>query len=436
VRINLTRITFTTLILLLVYTVSGYSQTYTYNDEIFPRTPGYYGNFYTIFQANSPLIRPDNSKEKVYPFYQYFELNFADPGNHVYFNNYMRGREILGGEDNSFDVYNTFLRYAPNQKYEVRLGRQVITESYNFFILDGGVVKYRPVKGIELITYGGYQYKNIQPEPEEPQDNTSVYGITIKSDRFLNSIIKVGYQLLKPDDFSSVNILNFSFNRVVPFTDYADVYAHGEFDIDEGNINYFTAGFGITPLRTVHLNLAYETYDTDLKPDQYRIYPVLQIFSMSRLHQARVGITYKPVSYVEITSSYAYTHYDVFEDVSSNGNTARLNVLWNLRPQLGLRSYQSIYYIEGREDDRAFGGDFSIYQEIYRGLDVHFTFAYANFKSISNQNGDAYSYISGFQYFLSRNLILRTELEANSNPDFNHDIRVNLGISYNFAGGI
>lgn len=414
----------------------NYDQNYDQSEVILPRTTGVFGNFHTIFQGHSPLITSDLNKEHVNPFYQYLDFHVANPTNGIYFNNYLRAREVIGGEDKSFDVYNAFFKYKPSNKLEMRLGRQVLTESFNFFLLDGGLVRFKPVKGIEFVTYGGYQFKDAQPDPEEPQEDTSVYGIHLKTDSIFNSIISVGYELLDPDGFSSQHLLRFSFNRVIPFTDYADLYSHAEYNIEEGTLSYFTTGVGITPLSSVNLNLEYETYDTDKNFDDFHLDRIFALFSLSRLHQARVAITYIPTSFIEIKSSYAFTHYDVIDDVSSNGHIGKLNILWDLRRQIGFRSFQSLYYIDGRDEDRAVGMNFSAYQEILRGLDLRFTLAYSHFETLTNKEGDAISYITGIQYFLTRNLLLMSELEANSNPDFDNDVRVNLGISYNFAGSL
>lgn len=409
---------------------------YDRSNIIFPRTTGIFGNFNTIFQGHSPLINSELNKEHINPFYQYLDFHVANPANGIYFNNYLRTREVIGGEDSSFDIYNAFFKYKPSNTIEMRLGRQVLTESFNFFLLDGGLVRFKPFKGIELVTYGGRQFKDIQPEPEEPQDDTSVYGMHLKTDLLFDSIISVGYELLDPDSFSSQHLLRFSFNRVIPFTDYADVYSHAEYNIEGNNILYFTAGIGITPLSSVNLNLEYETYDTDKDFDDFQLDRIFALFSLSRLHQARIAITYLPTSFIEIKSSYAFTHYDVIDDVSSNGHIGKLSILWDLRRQIGFRSFQNLYYIDGRDEDRAVGLTCSAYQEILRGLDLRFTFAYAHFETLTNKEGDAISYITGIQYFLTRNLLLMTELEANSNPDFDNDVRINLGISYNFASNL
>ena len=163
------------LLLILANGKSVYGQ-YTQSGEILPRTIGLFGNFYSVFQGNSPLIHPDGDKEDIYPFYQYLEFNGASPAHGISFNTFLRGREILGGEDESFDVYNAFVEYSPSDVFELRLGRQIITESFNFFLLDGGLVRVRPFDGIELVAYGGYQDKDLYPDPEEPSESSAVFG--------------------------------------------------------------------------------------------------------------------------------------------------------------------------------------------------------------------------------------------------------------------
>jgi len=408
-----------------------HGQSNTQSEVILPQTMGFFGNFYSVFQANSPLIRPDGDKKKIYPLYQYMELSTVSPDGHVSFNTFLRGREIFNGEDRTFDIYNAFFQFNNTARsFELRLGRQIITESFNFFLLDGGLVRFTPVEGIELVAYGGYQDKDAQPDPEEPLKSSTVFGFKLKSDKLLGSIISVGYEFFKPNDFSARHLVNFAFNRVVPFTRYADMYSRVEFDVGQGNLALFTVGVGITPLSSVHLNLEYDTYKPDDERDRFLLDAIFDLFSISRLHEARVGVTYIPTGFLEISSSFSYARYDILDGTSTNGYIAKLGLSWDFWREIGLRSFQGFYFIDGRDDDRAVGLNFGISEEVLRGLDLQFSFAYAHFETITNKDGNAFSYIMGIQYLLTRDLVLKAELEVNTNPDFDKDIRTNLGVSY------
>jgi opacity protein-like surface antigen len=74
-------------------------------------------------------------------------------------------------------------------------------------------------------------------------------------------------------------------------------------------------------------------------------------------------------------------------------------------------------------------------EEILRGLEIHAVFAFASFDSISGKDGNAYSYIAGTQYMVVRNVSLLAEVEYNTNPDFETDVRGNFGITYTFSWG-
>jgi hypothetical protein len=380
------------------------------------------------------VLRPDGSIRRVYPFYQYLELNAASPEHHIFFNTFLRGREVLNGEEESFDVYNAFIQFNnASNAFEIRVGRQVITESTNFYLLDGGLVRVRPVDGVELVAYGGYQDKDIQPEPEQPLNSFGLFGVKVKSDKLLDSLISIGYELLDPDDFSPRHIINFSFNRVVPFTKSADIYSLVEFDVGEGNLALLTVGTGITILKSLHLNLEYDNYKPDEDRGEFLIDPIFDTFSISRLQEARVGITYIPTSYLKVSSTYSYARYDVFDDESTNGNIVKLGFTWDFWRQIGLKAFQGFYFMNGRPDNWALGLNFGVSEEIYRGLDLQFSFAYAHFQTISNVDGNAFSYIMGTEYLLIRDLVLKAELEINTNPIFEDDVRVNLGLSYYFS---
>jgi hypothetical protein len=434
VKNTLAVVTVSFYLIITLNTVAVYGQSDSGQGEVFlPQTMGLYGNFYSVFQANSPLLRPDGTKKKIYPFYQYLDLNTVSPGGHVSFNTFLRGREIFNGEDRSFDVYNAFLQVNNTARsVELRLGRQIITESFNFFLLDGGLIRFRPADGIELVAYGGYQDKDAQPDPEEPLESSTVFGFKLKSDKLLGSIISVGYEFFNPEDFSTRHFINFAFNRVIPFTKYADMYSRAEFDVGQGNFALFTVGIGMTPLNSVHVNFEYDTYKPDKDRDEFLMDAIFDLFSISRLHEARVGVTYIPTSYLEVSSSFSYARYDVLEGTSTNGYIAKLGFSWDFWREIGLRAFQGFYFIDGREDDRAIGLNFGISEEILRGLDLQFSFAYANFETITNKDGNAFSYIMGTQYLLTRDLALKAEVEINTNPDFAKDIRTNIGVSYYF----
>ncbi|MGH7851605.1 MAG: hypothetical protein ACREOP_15035 [Thermodesulfobacteriota bacterium] len=411
--------------------VAAYGQT----EIIRPRSLGLYGNAFMLFQAPTPLRNADGDKKYVYPFYQYLDLSTASPDHNVYFNTFLRGREIFNGDQESLDVYNAFVEISNTPgTYEVRLGRQAVTEGVNFVLMDGALVKVKPLKGLEITAYGGYQENDLQPEPERPGDSFGIFGIKLKTDAILGSIISVGYELYAPDNFSSRQFINVAFNRAGPFTDYADVYGLAEIDVGEGNLGLLTTGVGITVLRSLYLNLEYDNYNLDQERDEFRLDPIFDIFSVGRLQQARVGVTFVPVSYLEINGSYAYSHYDPSEDESTNGNIAKIGFMFDFWKNIGLRAFQGFYYIDGGgETDYAVGLNTSLYEQVMSGWQLQFAFAYAYYNKITNQSGNAFSYIVGSDYVLMKDLVLRTALEFNTNQDFHRDIRVDLGLSYFFS---
>ncbi len=405
---------------------------------ILPQSVGVFGNFYPVFQGNSPVIVPPNgSTEKIYPSYQYVDLNAASPQDHITFNTFLRGREIINGSiepESSFDVYNAFFQYT-TKPFDIRLGRQIITEGTNLYLLDGGLVRINPIDGLQLVAYGGYQNEDAQPYPEKPQTSFSLYGVKLKSDKLLGSLITVGYEGLAPIGFSPRNFLNFTFIRVVPFThSAADVYARAELDLGGKNLALFNGGVGITPFAFLpfHLNLEYDTYKPDQNRGAYLQDSIFDLFSVSRLNQAKVGATYIPTAFLKISASYSLARYDVLGGTSTNGNIVKLGLSWNFWREIGLKSFQGFYFINGRQNDRAIGADFGVSEEILKGLDLQFSFAYANTQTITNLNGNSFSYIMGVQYLLIRNLVVNASLEINSNPQFNSDVRPNIGVSYHF----
>lgn len=423
-------------ILLLISTANSICEEDTY-DILKPPTVGIYGNTRSLFQAPSSILLPDRSEEHIYPFYQYLDLNISNPRHNFFSSTYLRGRKIFGGEEESLDVYNAYVEFNNlNNMMDARLGRQVITESVNYILLDGAKVRVRPVQGIELIAYGGYQFSDLQPDPERPDDSFGLYGFIIKSDKLLGSLISVGYELHDPDNYSARHFLNVSFNRAVPFTDYADIYAEAEIDLGEGNLASLTTGMGITLTRTIYLNLEYDNYEMDKNKNKFQLDPIYSLFADGRMQQGKAGLTYVPKSYLEVKASYVFSHYDITDDESTNGNIAKLGFSWDFWKEYALRAFNGFYFIEGRNSDYAFGMNLDITREIYRGWQAEFAFAYAYYNKITNQDGNAFSYIIGSEYMLMRNLVIRTDLEINTNPDFNDDVRATIGLSYNFAENI
>ncbi len=410
---------------------SGYGQ----EEMVRPRSLGFFGNTLSLFQAPSPIrTPPDRSRKNLYPFYQYLELNASSPSSGLSFNTFMRYRDIFSGEDESFDVYNAFLQYSnKSNTFEVRLGRQIITESVTFFLLDGGLVRFKPVDGIELVAYGGYQDKDLQPEPERPFRSFAAAGIKLKSSKILGALFSVGYQFYNPQDFSSRNFVNISLNRAIPFTDFAEFYGLAEIDVGQGNLGLGTAGLGITVTKSLYVNLEYDNYNLDEEREKFQLDPIYDIFSVGRLNQAKVGVTLIPANFLTVKASYAYSNYHILDDIDRNGNIARLGFSWDFWRDIGLTAFNGFYYIDAGDKDHAFGLNFNLNEQIYNGLDLQFAFAYANYKKITNQKGNAFSYIMGFEYLLIKNLVLRADVELNTNPDFNQDARVDLGLSYNFS---
>jgi hypothetical protein len=411
---------------------SGYGQ----EEMVRPRSLGFFGNTLSLFQAPSPIrTPPDRSRKNLYPFYQYLELNASSPSSGLSFNTFMRYRDIFSGEDESFDVYNAFLQYSnKSNTFEVRLGRQIITESVTFFLLDGGLVRFKPVDGIELVAYGGYQDKDLQPEPERPFRSFAAAGVKLKSSKILGALFSVGYQFYNPQDFSSRNMVNISLNRAIPFTDFAEFYSLAEIDVGQGNLGLLTVGVGMTLTRSLYLNLEYDNYNLDEEREKFQLDPIYDIFSVGRLNQAKVGVTLIPANFLEVQASYAYSNYDILDDIDRDGNIARLGFSWDFWRDIGLTAFNGFYYIDAGDDDHAFGLNFNLNEQIYNGLDLQFAFAYAYYKKITNQSGNAFSYIMGFEYLLVKNLTFKADLELNTNPDFNKDARVDLGLSYYFSG--
>jgi len=399
-----------------------------------PTSTGINGNVYTVFQANTPLKRPGGDTRHVTPFYQYLDVSAVDPKHGLSLNTFLRGREVANGEEATFDVYNAYVDYrALENRLQVRAGRQIVTEGTNFTLLDGALVRGRPLDGIEVVAYGGYQHNDLQPRPEEPDDSFGLFGARVKSSRYLGALMSLGYEGTTPNDNSPRHLLHFAFNRVVPYTDFADFYSRLELDIAEGNPAFFNSGVGLSLAKPLYVNLEYDTYKPDKDRDAFLQDRIFDVFSVSRLHEARIGLTYRARSYLDVSTSYSFATYDRLEGESSHGNIWKAGLVWNFWRQLGLRAFNGLYLIEGRGRDQVIGANSGLSQEVLRGLELHALFAFANFHTITGQGGNAYSYIAGAQYLLVRNVSLLAEVELNRNPDFENDVRGNFGLSYYFS---
>jgi hypothetical protein len=399
-----------------------------------PLSAGVYGNVYTAFQANTPLKRPGNDTEHVVPFYQYLDLSGADPKHNLSLSTFLRAHEVAYGDSATFDVYNAYVDYqALGRRLEMRAGRQILTEGENFTLLDGAVVKGRPLEGVELIAYGGYQHADLQPHPEQPDHSFGVVGTKLRTSRLLGALMSIGYQATAPNDTTPRHLLDVSFNRVVPFTDFADVYSRLELDIAEANPAFFNAGVGLSVARPLYVNLEYDTYKPDKSRDAFLQDRIFDVFSVSRLQEARLGLTYHVTTYLDAATSYSFATYDKLDGHRSNGNIWKAGLTWNLWQRLGLKAFNGLYLIEGKGRDRAVGINCGVSEEVLRGLELHAIFAFANFDSLTGQDGNAYSYIVGTQYLVARSVSLLAEVELNTNPDFEHDVRGNFGVSYYFS---
>ncbi len=391
-----------------------------------------FGNVTLSFQGNSPILQ-NGEDTKVHPFYQYLELNTVIPKNGFSFNTYLRGRKIIEGEQQSFDAYYAFLQYQNESRLlNVRIGRQILSEGVNYYLADGGRISFQPAQGLEILAYAGYQNRDNYPEPEAPLISSSIYGIKLKSNEFLHSIMSLGYERIDPQDFSARNFLNLSLNRVVPFTETADFYSRAELDIAEGELSLLTAGVGFIPFRSFYINIEYDFYKPDEDRGGYLQDPIFDLFSVSGINQVKGGLTYLVNPYLKASASYSYSRYEVIDGVTHKGNLVRLGFSWDLWRQLGLKSFQGLYFMDGREEDQAWGANFKLSEEFIRGLELFYHFAYVHFKKITHQKGDGYSNALGFQYLFIRNLLLKAEIEMNDHPDMKNDTRANVVLNYQF----
>lgn len=402
-----------------------------------PSASGFYGNVYTAFQANTPLRRPFDDDKKVFPFYQYLDVRGYDPAHGLSSSTFVRAREVANGDDATLDVYNASLEYRglgdAGDALQVRAGRQVLTEGTNFILMDGAQVRAKPMAGLDLVAYGGYQNADLQPYPEKPERSFGVFGGTLRSTQLLGALMTVGYHGLTPQNEAPRHFVDFGFHRAVPYTDFADVYSRVELDVGKGVPAFINTGVGLSVARPLYLNLEYDSYKPDPDQDRFLQDRIFDIFALDRLQEARIGLTYNATRWLDVSGSYSFATYDRQNDDTTHGNIAKLGFNWNFWQQIGLRAFNGVYLIEGGGRDRAVGVNCGLSEEILRGLEIHGIFAFANFDSITGKHGNAYSYIFGTQYLVVRNVSLLAEMEYNTNPDFQVDVRGNFGLTYTFS---
>jgi hypothetical protein len=399
-----------------------------------PSSSGFYGNVYTAFQANTPLRRPFDDDKKVYPFYQYLDVRGFSPKHNLSMSTFVRAREVANGDDATVDVYNANLEYRGlGGALQVRAGRQVLTEGTNFILMDGATLRAKPMEGVDVVAYGGYQDEDLQPYPERPERSFGTYGASVRSSRLLGSFATLGYHGLAPVDESPRHFLDVGFRRAIPFTDFADVYSRLELDVAEGDAAFLNAGVGMSIARPLYLNLEYDSYEPDPNGDRFLQDRIFDVFALDRMHEARAGFTYYATRWLDVSTSYSFATYDKQNGHTTYGHIVKAGMRWDFWQRLGLRAFNGFYFIDGGGDDRAVGVNCGVSEEILRGLELHAVFAFANFDSRTGKHGDAYSYIFGTQYMLVRNVSLLAEMEYNTNPDFEVDVRGNFGVTYAFS---
>lgn len=399
-----------------------------------PQSSGFYGNVYTSFQANTPLRRPFDDDKRVFPFYQYLDFQGSDPAHGLSMSTFVRAREVANGDDATLDVYNANLEYRGlDGALQVRAGRQILTEGTNFVLMDGGLVRAKPLAGIEMLAYGGYQDADLQPYPEKPERSFGIFGAKLRATDLLGSLVTVGYQGWTPQGSAPRHFVDVGFRRAVPYTDFADVYSRVELDAEHGDAAFINAGLGLSVARPLYLNLEYDSYEPDPQQDRFLQDRIFDAFALDRLHEARLGATYHATRYLDVSTSYSFATYDKQNDDTTHGNIGRVSLDWNLWKAIGLRAFNGVYVIEAGGRDRAIGVNCGVSEELLRGLELHAVFAFANFRTITGKDGNAYSYILGTQYLVFRDVSLLAELEYNTNPDFEVDLRSNFGITYAFS---
>jgi hypothetical protein len=401
-----------------------------------PTANGFYGNVYTAFQANTPLRRPFDDDKKVYPFYQYLDVRGFSPAHNLSMSTFVRAREVANGDDATLDVYNANLEYRGlGGALQVRAGRQILTEGTNFVLMDGAMVRAKPMDGVDVVAYGGYQDADLQPYPEKPERSFGTFGANLRTSRLLGSLVTVGYHGLTPNDDTPRHFLDVGFRRAVPYTDFADVYSRLELDVAKGDAAFLNAGVGLSVARPLYLNLEYDSYEPDPEHDRFLQDRIFDIFALDRMHEARIGLTYYVTRYLDVSTSYSFATYDKQNDHTTYGHIVKAGAAWDFWRRLGLRAFNGFYFIDGGGRDRAIGVNCGVSEEILRGLEIHGVFAFANFDSITGKHGNAYSYIVGTQYLVIRNVSLLAEMEYNTNPDFETDVRGNFGVTYAFSWG-
>jgi len=401
-----------------------------------PTASGFYGNVYTAFQANTPLRRPFDDDKKVYPFYQYLDVHGFDAAHGLSTSTFVRAREVANGDDATLDVYNANLEYRGlGDALQVRAGRQVLTEGTNFILMDGALVRAKPMAGLDLVAYGGYQDADLQPYPEKPDRSFGTYGAQLKTSNLLGSLVTLGYHGLAPTNDSPRHFVDVGFRRAVPYTDRADVYSRLELDARKGDAAFVNAGVGVSVARPLYVNLEYDSYEPDPQHDRFLQDRIFDAFALDRLHEARLGLTWHTTRFLDMSTSYSFATYDRHDDHTTYGHIVKLGLNWDVWRRVGLRAFNGFYYIDGGGADRALGVNAGLSEEILRGVELHAVFAFAEFDTITGKSGDAYSYIFGTQYQLVRNLSLLAEMEFNTNPDFEVDLRGNFGVTYAFSWG-
>jgi len=401
-----------------------------------PSASGFYGNVYTAFQANTPLRRPFDDDKRVFPFYQYVDVRGFDPTHGLSMSTFVRAREVANGDDATLDVYNANLEYRGlGDALQVRAGRQVLTEGTNFTLMDGALVRAKPMNGVDVVAYGGYQDANLQPYPEKPERSFGTFGATLRTSNLLGSLVTIGYHGLAPQNDSPRHFVDVGFRRAVPYTDFADVYSRLELDVGKGDAAFVNAGIGLSVAKPLYVNLEYDSYEPDPDHDRFLQDRIFDAFSLDRLHEARIGLTYSLTRWLDVSTSYSFATYDKQSGHSSNGHIVKLGMNWDLWRRIGLRAFDGFYYIDGGGRDRAIGVNAGVSEEILRGLELHAVFAFAHFDTITGKSGDAYSYIFGTQYLVVRDVSLLAEMEFNTNPDFEVDLRGNFGVTYAFSWG-
>jgi hypothetical protein len=401
-----------------------------------PTASGLYGNVYTAFQANTPLRRPFDDDKKVYPFYQYLDVRGFSPAHNLSMSTFVRAREVANGDDATLDVYNANLEYRGlGDALQVRAGRQVLTEGTNFLLMDGVQLRAKPMAGVDVVAYGGYQDDHLQPYPERPDRSFGTFGAKLRTSNLLGSFVTFGYHGLAPQGAGPRHFVDVGFRRAVPYTDFADVYSRLELDAMKGDAAFVNAGVGMSVARPLYLNLEYDSYEPDPEQDRFLQDRIFDVFALDRLHEARIGLTWHTTRWLDMSTSYSFATYDKRNDHTTYGHIVKLGMNWDVWQRIGLRAFNGFYFIDGGGRDRAIGVNAGVSEEILRGLELHAVFAFADFDTITGKSGNAYSYIFGTQYLLIRNLSLLAEMEFNTNPDFEVDLRGNFGITYAFSLG-